>query len=291
MKPKYPPQEIEPKWQKFWAEQGFFKVDTQNAQNKYYCLTMFPYPSGTMHVGHGRNYIIADVLARYKTMRGFRVLSPMGWDAFGLPAENAAKDRGIHPREWTRRNIAQMKQQLISWGVGYDWDREIATCHPEYYRWTQWLFLKLYERGLAYRKRAPVNWCELCTTLANEEVLPDSTCERCGRPVAKRDLEQWFFRITDYAQRLLDDLQLLDQWPEKVRVMQANWIGRSEGARLDFEVVETGEPCPVFTTRPDTVYGVTFMAIAPDHPLLRRLLKGSERESEVMQFCRRLSSR
>ncbi|MGQ9662490.1 MAG: leucine--tRNA ligase [Kiritimatiellia bacterium] len=286
MNEKYIPQEIEPKWQNYWAENGFFKADTKKAERKYYCLTMFPYPSGTMHVGHGRNYIIADVLARYKSMQGFHVLAPMGWDAFGLPAENAAKQHSVHPKEWTVRNIAQMKKQLVSWGVGYDWDREIATCHPEYYRWTQWLFLKLHERGLAYRKRAPVNWCELCTTLANEEVLPDGTCERCGRQVTKKDLDQWFFRITDYAQRLLDDLALLDRWPEKVRTMQANWIGRSEGARVDFQVCETGDPCPVFTTRPDTIYGVTFMAIAPEHPLVSKLVRGTPQESLVMEFCR-----
>jgi leucyl-tRNA synthetase len=287
MKEKYPFGEIESKWQKYWEENGLFKADISRPARKFYCLTMFPYPSGTMHVGHGRNYIIADVLARYKTMRGFNVLSPMGWDAFGLPAENAAKDRGIHPKHWTRQNIRQMKSQLTSWGVGYDWDREIATCHPDYYRWTQWVFLKLFERGLAYRKNAPVNWCELCTTLANEEVQADGTCERCGRKVAKKDLTQWFFRITNYAQALLDDLSLLTNWPEKVRSMQANWIGRSEGARVEFTIAETGDPCPIFTTRPDTIYGVTFMAIAAEHPLVAKLVAGTPREAEVMDFVRR----
>jgi leucyl-tRNA synthetase len=287
MKEKYPFTEIEPQWQNYWEKSGLFKVDTSKADNKYYSLTMFPYPSGTMHVGHGRNYIIGDVVVRYKTMRGFRVLSPMGWDAFGLPAENAAKKHGVHPRQWTTQNIQQMKRQIQSWGVGYDWSRELATCHPEYYRWTQWVFLKLYERGLAYQKNAPVNWCELCTTLANEEVLADGTCERCGRPVAKKDLTQWFFRITDYAQKLLDDLSLLEQWPEKVRNMQANWIGRSEGARVEFTIAETGDPCPVFTTRPDTIYGVKFMAIAPEHPLVKKLVKGTPREEEVLAFCER----
>jgi leucyl-tRNA synthetase len=287
MKAKYPFTEIEAKWQAYWAEHGFFKTDIRKTEKKFYCLTMFPYPSGTMHVGHGRNYIIADVLARYKTMQGCNVLSPMGWDAFGLPAENAAKDRGFHPKHWTTQNIAQMKRQLNAWGVGYDWDREIATCHPEYYKWTQWVFLKLHERGLAYRKNAPVNWCELCTTLANEEVLADGTCERCGRPVIKKDLTQWFFKITEYAQKLLDDLALLDHWPEKVRNMQANWIGRSEGARVEFTVTETGDPCPVFTTRPDTIYGVTFMAIAPEHPLVAKLVKGTPHETGVMEFCRK----
>jgi leucyl-tRNA synthetase len=242
MKEKYPFAEIEPKWQAHWEKNGLFKVDIAKAEKKYYSLTMFPYPSGTMHVGHGRNYIIGDAVVRYKTMRGFHVLSPMGWDAFGLPAENAAKDRGVHPRPWTTQNIKQMKSQITSWGVGYDWGRELATCHPDYYKWTQWVFLKLHERGLAYQKKAPVNWCELCTTLANEEVLADGTCERCGRPVVRRDLTQWFFRITDYAQKLLDDLSLLDQWPEKVRSMQGNWIGRSEGARVEFTIAETGDP-------------------------------------------------
>ena len=287
MNERYPFSEIEPKWQDFWDRQGTFSCDTADTTNPYYCLTMFPYPSGTMHVGHGRNYIIGDVVTRYKTMRGFNVLSPMGWDAFGLPAENAAKDKGIHPRESTRQNIDHMKGQLRSWGVGYDWDREIATSHPDYYRWTQWIFLLLYERGLAYQKEAPVNWCELCTTLANEEVLPDGTCERCGRPVTKRNLKQWFFRITDYAQKLLDDLALLDRWPEKVRSMQANWIGRSEGARVDFTVTETGDACPIFTTRPDTIYGVTFMALAPEHPLVQKLIPGSPLARDVMAFVQR----
>jgi leucyl-tRNA synthetase len=289
MNERYPFAEIEKKWQQYWSDKGTFKADTAKYDNKYYCLTMFPYPSGTMHVGHGRNYIIGDVLTRYKIIRGFNVLSPMGWDAFGLPAENAAKDRGVRPKEYTKGNIARMKVQLSSWGVGYDWDRELATCHPDYYKWTQWIFLKMHERGLAYRKNAPVNWCELCTTLANEEVLPDGTCERCGRKVTKKDLTQWFFKITEYAPKLLDDLALLDKWPEKVRNMQANWIGRSEGALIEFKVTETGDPCPIFTTRPDTIYGVTFMAIAPEHPLVGKLIKGSPKEKDVADFVKRES--
>jgi leucyl-tRNA synthetase len=287
MNEKYPFAEIEAKWQAWWAENACFRADTSQTANKYYCLTMFPYPSGVMHVGHGRNYIIGDVVTRYKKMRGFNVLAPMGWDSFGLPAENAAKDRGVHPREYTLRNIAHMKRQLNSWGVGYDWDRELATCHPDYYRWTQWIFLKLFERNLAYQAEAPVNWCELCTTLANEEVLADGTCERCGRPVAKRQLKQWFFRITEYAQPLLDDLSLLGGWPEKVRHMQANWIGRSEGARVEFTVAETGDPCPIFTTRPDTIYGVTFMALAPEHPLVAKILATSPRAADIRAFVER----
>jgi leucyl-tRNA synthetase len=287
MQEKYPFHEIESKWQQWWDDCRAFACDTADTRRKFYCLTMFPYPSGSMHVGHGRNYIMGDVLARYKKMRGFNVLAPMGWDAFGLPAENAAKNRGVHPKAYTYGNIAHMKRQIRSWGVGYDWRREVATCHPEYYRWTQWVFLKFLEMGLAYRKKAPVNWCDLCTTLANEEVTAEGTCDRCGRKVAKRDLEQWFFRITAYAPRLLDDLDQLQAWPEKVRQMQANWIGRSEGARVQFKVLETQDPCPIFTTRPDTIYGVTFMAIAPEHPLLARLLPGSRCEQDVRDFIRR----
>ena len=288
MQEKYPFHEIEQKWQAWWEQEQVFRCETRDtAREKFYCLTMFPYPSGSMHVGHGRNYIMGDVLTRYKLMRGFNVLSPMGWDAFGLPAENAAKNRGVHPKAHTYGNIDHMKRQIRSWGVGYDWSREIATCHPAYYRWTQWIFLKFFERGLAYRKAAPVNWCPLCTTLANEEVTADGCCDRCGRPVEKRRLEQWFFKITAYAQRLLDDLETIPKWPEKVRQMQANWIGRSEGARVDFTLSETGDPCPVFTTRPDTIYGVTFMAVAPEHPLLQKLLPGSPREREIRDFIAR----
>lgn len=284
MQEKYPFTDIEKKWQTHWEDNDTFSSDISCHENKYYCLTMFPYPSGVMHVGHGRNYIIGDVVTRYKMMRGFNVLSPMGWDAFGLPAENAAKEKGIHPKESTSANITQMKRQLKSWGVGYDWEREIATCHPEYYKWTQWIFLKLLERDLAYQAKAPVNWCDLCTTLANEEVLPDGTCERCGKKARKKDLKQWFFRITEYAQSLLDDLSLLDNWPDKVRNMQANWIGRSEGAMVEFTFEETGDPCPIFTTRPDTIYGVTFMALAPEHPMVEKIIANSENADEIRQF-------
>jgi len=247
---------------------------------------MFPYPSGTLHVGHGRNYIIGDVLARYKMMRGCEVLSPMGWDAFGLPAENAAIKNKKLPATWVRENIAYMKGQFRRWGVGYDWRREVNTSAPDYYKWTQWIFLVLYERGLAYRKHAPVNWCPSCQTgLANEEVV-DGRCERCGAEAALKDLPQWFFRITEYAQRLLEDLALLDRWPETVRTMQANWIGRSEGARVDFRL-EDGTLLPIFTTRPDTLWGVTFMSLAPEHPLVAKLVKGTKREKEVLAFSER----
>ena len=291
MEEKYPFHAIEPKWQKYWDETGTFRCDAQDdSRPKFYCLTMFPYPSGHMHVGHGRNYIMGDVITRYKKMMGYNVLSPMGWDSFGLPAENAAKKFHVHPHKWTIENIQEMKRQVRSWGVGYDWEREIATCHPDYYKWTQWVFLKAYELGVAYQKEAPVNWCPLCTNLANEEVTADGRCDRCGRPVEKKNLKQWFFRITQYADRLLKDLDLLDGWPEKVRQMQANWIGKSEGAKVSFKVTETGDECPVYTTRPDTIFGVTFMAIAPDNPLLLKLLPGSEKETEVRAFIEKLAN-
>lgn len=279
--------QIEAKWQKYWEDVGLFRMDPTSPKPKFYCLVMFPYPSGTLHVGHGRNYIIGDVVARYKILKGFNVLTPMGWDAFGLPAENAAIKHNTHPAVWTRRNIAAMKAQIRTWGVGYDWDREIASCDPEYYKWTQWIFLKLYERGLAYKKLAPVNWCPSCSTgLANEEVV-DGCCERCGTEAEMRDMEQWFFKITAYAQSLLDDLALLTEWPERVRVMQANWIGRSEGAHINFMLAHNGELLPCFTTRPDTLWGVTFMCLAPEHPIVPELVRGTERQTEVMDFVAR----
>jgi leucyl-tRNA synthetase len=257
---------------------------------------MFPYPSGMLHVGHGRNYIIGDVVMRYKTMRGYEVLSPMGWDAFGLPAENAAIKNKKLPATWVKNNIETMKTQFSRWGVGYDWRREVNTSAVDYYKWTQWIFLVMHERGLAYRKKAPVNWCPSCQTgLANEEVV-DGKCERCGSEAQKRDIEQWFFGITKYAQRLLDDLGELGGWPETVRTMQANWIGRSEGCRVDFKLADLPSPkgglrqasgtlLPVFTTRPDTLWGVTFMGLAPEHPIIKRLVAGTPHEKEVMEFC------
>ncbi len=281
---KYDPKSIEPKWQARWEAEGLFRMDPNNPKPKYYCLMMFPYPSGTLHVGHGRNYILGDMLARYLLMRGYNVRAPMGWDAFGLPAENAAIQNGIQPAEYTRKNIATMKEQLQRWGVVYDWDREITSSDPDYYKWTQWVFLKVYQQGLAYQKDAPVNWCPSCNTaLANEEVV-NGGCERCGTLTEKKNLKQWFFKIADYAQRLLDDLEQLDQWPEKVRTMQSNWIGRSEGARVDFSVAFTGETLPCFTTRPDTLCGVTFMSLAPEHPMIRPLVAGTDREAEVNGF-------
>ena len=244
---KYKFWEIEPKWQEYWNRRGLFKIEEDSSKEKFYCLVMFPYPSGTLHVGHARNYILGDVVVRYKLMKGYNVLTPMGWDAFGLPAENAAIKEGCHPADLTYRNIAAMKNQLLHWGTGYDWDREVAACDPEYYKWTQWIFLKLYERGLAYKKKAAVNWCPSCSTvLANEQVI-DGLCERCDTPVKQKDLEQWFFKITDYAQRLLDDLELLKGWPERVKVMQRNWIGKSEGARIDFRLVGATGGYPPYT--------------------------------------------
>ena len=280
--------EIEKKWQGFWEGSGLFRVDEECHKDKFYCLVMFPYPSGTLHVGHGRNYIIGDVVSRYKIMKGFRVLSPIGWDAFGLPAENAAIANSIHPSIHTVNNIKKMKSQLERWGVGYDWDREVASCDPEYYKWTQWIFLKLFERNLAYKKKAAVNWCPSCATvLANEQVV-DDLCERCDTKVKQRDLEQWFFKISDFAQRLLDDLGTLDGWPERVKTMQANWIGRSEGAKIDFKLEGSDKAVPCFTTRPDTIFGVTFMSLAPEHPIINELINGTEYEQPISEFIDRV---
>ncbi|MEW6275819.1 MAG: leucine--tRNA ligase [Bacillota bacterium] len=291
MKERYNFREIEKKWRQRWAEQDLYAVEDFGPRPKFYCLEMFPYPSGKLHMGHIRNYSIGDVLARFKTMQGYNVLHPMGWDAFGLPAENAAIKHGnIHPADWTMDNIRTMREQLKQLGVSYDWRREIATCHPGYYKWTQWLFLQLYHRGLAYKKKAAVNWCPSCATvLANEQVVGAGVCERCKTEVEKRELEQWFFKITDYAQRLLDDLALLEGWPEKVKIMQENWIGRSEGAEIRFPVVGLDEEITVFTTRPDTVFGVTYMVLAPEHPLVERLIASKEQAPEVRSFIREVS--
>lgn len=259
--------DIEKKWQKKWLEEKAFAVREDESKKKYYVLEMFPYPSGNLHMGHVRNYSIGDVVARFKRMNGFNVLHPMGWDAFGLPAENAAIKRGVHPNDWTWSNIDNMRRQLKQLGISYDWDREVATCHPDYYKWTQWMFLQLYKNGLAYKKKAYVNWCPSCATvLANEQVV-NGVCERCKSVVGKKDLEQWFFKITDYAQRLLDDIEKLKGWPDKVKVMQQNWIGRSEGVEVDFKVDGMDKAVRVYTTRPDTIYGVTYVVIAPEHPV------------------------
>ncbi len=261
---------IEARWRDFWSERGFFRVDTTSRENTFYYLNMFPYPSGYLHVGHGRNYIIGDLITRVKIMRGLQVLNPMGWDAFGLPAENAAIENNTHPWIYTKGNIEKSKEQFRAWGVQFDWDREVTTCLPDYYRWTQWLFLELYKHGLAYKKKATVNYCPSCeTVLANEQIVAGG-CERCGTPAEKVELEQWFFKISDYADRLLNDLDKLTEWPENVVKMQENWIGRSEGAEVVFST-EAGDPIPVFTTRPDTLWGATFMVLAPEHPLVEKL--------------------
>jgi len=280
----YTPSEIETKWQQRWADAGVAEVDVARAGEKFYMLNMFPYPSGDLHVGHGRNYILGDAIFRAFRMRGRMALNPMGWDAFGLPAENAAIKRGTHPREWTLGNIARMKAQFARWGILYDWSKELASCEPEYYRWNQWLFLQLYKRGLAYRGKAPVNWCPNDqTVLANEQVV-DGRCERCGAEVVQRELEQWFFKITDYADRLDAGLDSLADWPEKVKLMQRNWIGRSVGADVEFPVPSLGKSIRIFTTRPDTIYGATFMVLAPEHPDVAALIADSPRRAEIEQW-------
>src|SRR5690349_11999025 len=279
----YRPQAIEKKWQARWTERREFEVTEDRSRQKFYCLEMFAYPSGHAHVGHVRNYMIGDIMARTKRMRGFNVLHPFGWDAFGLPAENAAiKDR-VHPETSTLANIAHMKGQLQRLGISYAWDREIATCMPDYYRWNQWLFTRMVQRGLAYRRKSNVNWCEKDqTVLANEQVV-DGGCWRCGTPVTIRELEQWFLRITAYADELLNATDDLKQWPDKVLTMQRNWIGRSEGARVRFAITGTdGEALPggdaieVFTTRIDTIYGAMFVMLAPEHPLVERFAAESD---------------
>ena len=279
---------IEAKWQKNWADTNAFKTEMDASKPKYYALEMFPYPSGNLHMGHVRNYSIGDVVARFKTMNGYNVLHPMGWDSFGLPAENAAIKHGASPAKWTTENIANMREQLKSMGISYDWDREVATCMPDYYKWTQWMFLKLYNNGLAYKKKQYVNWCPSCqTVLANEQVV-NGKCERCKADVGKKDLEQWFFKITDYADRLLKDIDKLDGWPDKVKTMQANWIGKSTGAEVNFKLDGTDETLTVYTTRPDTLYGVTFMVMAPESPLTENIIKGSETEAECREFIKKI---
>ena len=288
MNEKYAPREIEPKWQNIWADSGAFHTEVDRTKPEYYVLEMFPYPSGALHMGHVRNYSIGDVVARFQKMRGYNVLHPMGWDAFGMPAENAAIKNRVHPAEWTWSNIANMRRQQQELGLSYDWDREVATCHPEYYRWTQWLFLLFFERGLAYKKKAAVNWCDECNTvLANEQVI-DGNCWRCNSVVVKKELEQWFLKITDYADRLLKDLDLLGGWPERVRTMQENWIGRSEGAEFSFDVPELGEKIPVYTTRQDTSFGVTYVVLAPEHPLVEKLIEGKSEAAAVRAFVERV---
>jgi leucyl-tRNA synthetase len=272
---------IEERWQKYWESGKPFNVNEDTALPKYYCLEMFPYPSGKIHIGHVRNYVIGDVITRYKRMKGFNVLHPMGWDAFGLPAENAAIKQGVHPSKWTFENIDYMKKQLKRLGLGYDWEREVATCKPEYYKWNQWFFLKMYKRGLAYKKASSVNWCPSCeTVLANEQVI-DEKCWRCESIVVQKELEQWFFRITKYSEELLRDADTLLGWPEKVVTMQKNWIGRSEGVEVDFKISGSDKHIRIFTTRHDTLYGATFMSIAREHPIVDSLVKDKKVMEEI----------
>lgn len=287
---KYDFKTIEEKWQKIWVRNGEFKIDESEDKPKYYALEMFPYPSGNLHMGHVRNYSIGDVLARYKKMQGYNVLHPMGWDSFGLPAENAAIKNGLDPAEWTWSNIDNMRDQLKKLGFAYDWEREIATAKPDYYKFTQWMFVQLYKHGLAYKKKSYVNWCPSCATvLANEQVI-NGKCDRCKSEVNKKDLEQWFFKITDYAQRLLDDMDKLDGWPDKVKSMQTNWIGRSEGAEVKFRINGTDEYLTVYTTRPDTIFGVSYMVIAPEHPIVDDIISGKENESDCREFIKKVQA-
>ena len=278
-------QNIEKKWQRIWETEGTFNADTDPDREKFYCLEMFPYPSGALHMGHLRNYSIGDMMSRFLWKRGFNVLHPIGFDAFGLPAENAAMKSNTAAREWTWRNIEHMTDQLKNMGCSYDWRRRVETCNPDYYKWTQWIFLQFLKKGLAYRKNAPVNWCSSCgTVLANEQVINDGRCWRCDTQVVKRSLEQWFLKITDYAQELLDDLDNLPGWPERVKIMQRNWIGRSTGARLSFREKSTGELLETFTTRFDTIFGVTFLALAPEHPFVERMISLSPKGEDIRKF-------
>ncbi|SMO50876.1 leucine--tRNA ligase [Melghirimyces algeriensis] len=290
MKP-YTPQEIEPKWQKIWNDRNAYKTpENENDRPKFYALEMFPYPSGEgLHMGHVRNYSMGDLVARFKRMRGYKVLHPIGADAFGMPAENAAIQRGVNPREWTLSNMQKIKEEQVRLGLSYDWNRYVGTCTPEYYRATQWLFLLCYERGLAYRKKGSVNWCPDCQTVLANEQVEDGKCWRCDSVVVKKDLEQWFLRITDYADRLLEDLDDLPKWPEQVKTMQRNWIGRSEGAEVAFSIPELGdEEVTVFTTRPDTLYGVTYIVLAPEHPKVEQLIHGKPHEEKVRSFIEKV---
>ena len=284
MKEKYNFTEIEKKWQDVWEKEDAFKTVEDYDKEKYYVLEMFPYPSGKLHMGHVRNYSIGDVIARFKRLKGYNVLHPMGWDSFGLPAENAAIKNDIHPAIWTDSNIAEMHRQLQGLGFSYDWDREVATCKEEYYKWMQWIFIQFYNKGLAYKKDNPVNWCPSCqTVLANEQVV-DGCCERCHTPVTKKRLSQWYLKITDYADRLLKDLDKMPGWPEKVKLMQKNWIGRSTGAEVTFEIENFSKKLQIYTTRPDTLFGVTYMVLAPEHPFVPELTNGTKYEATVKAY-------
>ncbi|MBR2674619.1 MAG: leucine--tRNA ligase [Mogibacterium sp.] len=284
MKDRYEFKEIEAKWQKIWADEKAFKTVEDDSKEKFYVLEMFPYPSGKLHMGHARNYSIGDVIARFKKMAGYNVLHPMGYDSFGLPAENAAIQHNVEPAKWTYENMEEMDRQLSSMGLSYDWDRKVATCKPDYYRWMQWIFIQFYKKGLAYKKDNPVNWCPSCNTvLANEQVV-EGKCERCHTEVTKKNLSQWYLKITDYADRLLDNLDKLEGWPDKVKTMQRNWIGKSYGANIDFRIKDSDKVLEVFTTRADTLFGATYMVMSPEHPYVDELVSGSEVEADVREY-------
>ena len=286
---KYDFKKIENKWQKTWKEENTFKTIDDFSKEKYYVLEMFPYPSGKLHMGHVRNYSIGDAIARIKKMQGFNVLHPMGFDSFGLPAENAAIKNNVEPSEWTEKNTKEMEEQLDKLGFSYDWNREVSTCRPDYYRWMQWIFIQFYKKGLAYKKENPVNWCPSCkTVLANEQVV-NGECERCKSTVGKKNLSQWYLKITDYADELLQDLDKLEDWPDKVKTMQKNWIGKSIGAEISFDIVDFDKKLNVFTTRADTVFGVTYMVISPEHPFVKELIKGRPEEEAALDYIEEVS--
>lgn len=288
MEERYEFKRIEKKWQNYWEENNSFKSIEDPSKEKYYVLEMFPYPSGKLHMGHVRNYSIGDVVARFKHMQGFNVLHPMGFDSFGLPAENAAIKNGTPPADWTWNNIAEMEEQLKQLGLSYDWEREVQTCNPEYYRWMQWIFIQFFNKGLAYKKENPVNWCPSCqTVLANEQVV-DGVCERCKTPVGKKNLSQWYLKITDYADQLLENLNDLQGWPNKVKLMQENWIGKSIGANIDFKIDGTDKVLKVFTTRADTLFGCTYMVMAPEHPYVKELVKGTKFQDDVEDYVEKV---
>ncbi|MDQ3258706.1 MAG: class I tRNA ligase family protein, partial [Acidobacteriota bacterium] len=289
MDEKYFPEKIEEKWQRHWEQTGAFHVERDDARPKFYCLEMLPYPSGYLHMGHVRNYSIGDALSWYKRLQGFNVLHPIGWDSFGQPAEQAAIKRGVMPMEWTEENIAHMRGQLKRIGVSYDWRREIAAHRPDYYKWDQWFFLKMLERGLVYKRASAVNWCPKEQTVLSNEQSSGGVCWRCGTQVEKKDLEQWFIRITEYAEQLLDDMAEIEAgWPERVLTMQRNWINRSVGAYIDFPVKDSDAKVRVFTTRIDTIYGATAVIVAAEHPLLSELPEGSSLKADVDRFVARL---
>jgi len=285
----FPFAEVEKKWQKHWEEKGVFRTLEEAGRKKFYCLCMYPYPSGELHMGHMRNYILGDVVARWHVMKGENVLHPMGFDAFGQPAEQAAIERGTHPAAWTYQCIDKMRRQFRRLGISYDWERELVTCLPEYYRWDQWFFLQLLKRDLAYKKKAPVNWCPRCEIVLADEEIAEGKCWRCGGEAERKDLEQWFYRITGYADRLLADLDLLEEWPERVRMMQREWLGRSEGVEFSLKLAEGGGEIAVFTTRIDTVWGVTYVVLAPEHPLVERLIQGRPKEAAARAYLKKAS--